>query len=843
MAEVADKLLPAFNALGDKIMVPSGSVKELQDKGGRLATAEDLKAPDNLGTIAGKVAGAAAALSPLNAATGLAAPIISGITKGVVHSAAPNLAAVEQKNRDAGGLLAAGQGFADSQGANELGVTQGLTAGLGAGAIRQALGAVSKDAGKAYEDWATTAKESNPLAYGFGNVAGLAGGLAAGGVTPAGLIGKAGGAVEGLAARGLAGLAEGGALARAGAAGLRLGAQGAVEGALYAGAEHIGEDMLGDHELNAEKLFAAMGHGGLYGGLGGAALGAGGSLAMSGLKAGAGGLARVLSKGKGAVSKMESTSNDLAWRSLGGTRKAARLAEEFPGGTGGVGEVLHKYGVLDAADKEAGVLRSAWEAGKAGRADEILPRLSAAKDAVGAKLGELTNSGELVPLIGTSSIYKDLGAIRSGLEKSLTGREAIPAFDRAWDGVHAVLAERGAIGEAGVAAKEIIAVRKQLDDLIYESRKVGASTTQEALKAMRNTLEDHALDAIEAGAQKAGGSVKSKLLGLKKDYRALAIAEKAAETGAERVAGNNQFGLRESLGAVGAIASGNILAAPALALGGKILRERGEAAASVMLKKLANMEAVQQAIAAVDAQVTRSAKGLIEPKAVTSSSRVASLPPKAAARQLAKEVQKAQADPEGYANRIGQQTADLARLAPKTAGALAGVMTRSSSWVAQQSPQSASQDPLAPMQRPTMSDTEALKFVRRAEAARNPMKVLADIENGRINQDQIDALKETSPRLFALLQLKTMGDLTERVAKGETIPYAARMRLGLVLDVPTDASLRPETMRQLQQNVLTPTPGPDSAPAPMGGGRKVNLQLPPVSTFDRLETGMKGRRS
>ena len=71
--------------------------------------------------------------------------------------------------------------------------------------------------------------------------------------------------------------------------------------ALYAFGDQVGEQMLGDHELAADKVFAAAGMGALMGAAGGGLLGFGGSLAKSGVQAALpamrGGLSRVLGEG------------------------------------------------------------------------------------------------------------------------------------------------------------------------------------------------------------------------------------------------------------------------------------------------------------------------------------------------------------------------------------------------------------------------------------------------------------------------------------------------------------------------------------------------------------------
>lgn len=829
-------------------MVPTSSIAELEAMGGRVATAQELKelAPSEpLSARLGDAAGMALA-APVAIAGGIAVPIVGSIAKGLLHHV-PGVAATEQKLRDGelGAIGRLSQGYQDSTDAANLSTLNQYGAGMGTGAVRQALKLVSPEAGKSFEEWTTKTHADNPVASALGGITGLAAGMVSA-TGPVGLIGKAGRAAEGLAATATAGLGEGSAIARALGAGARMAAGGATEGALFSAADQIGEHMLGDHELAAEKLAAAIGHGALVGGALGGALGAGGSLAKSGLVAAAdatrGGISRVLSGGEGSFAArstktMAEKADELAFRSLGGGQKAVRAAEEFPGGVNGVGDVLHKYKIVDVAPETEGAMSAAWNAGKVGRADEILPRISAAKNEIGAKLGALTDSAEKVDL---ASVYKDIGAIRSKLQEKIVGRKSTAAFDEAWDLVHGVLSDSGAITGEGVAAKNLFDVRKQLDDLVFQSRGQTISEAQKAVVQLRNTIEQHALNAVEKEAGAAGAAKKADILNLKRDYRALSIAEEAAEKGAERIAGNNQLSVRDLMGAASLVAGGHAVAAPIAAVAGKMVRERGEAAAAVLLKRLSSIQAIQDAIQQADTTITGAAKGLLDPKPIkTVLQRAPATPIKALAKSAVKEANSR--DPYRVAEDVSSHTEQMAATAPKTAGHVSVVASRSAAWLASQTPNTTSNDPLNPRREAPMSDADAARFVRKYQAAQNPMGVLKDMQRGYVDRDAVEALKQTSPKMFAQLQMATLDELASNIAAGKKIAYEARLRLALVLDAPTDASLRPDTIKMLQANVAAQQQN-QPPPAKLPGAKALNINLIPSSKLDRIESGAKGKR-
>jgi hypothetical protein len=191
-----------------------------------------------------------------------------------------------------------------------------LTGGLDQVAVHHALEATAgKEAAKAYAKNQREIAEANPgfktagelagfaaAAYGSGGVGGAARAIPGVGIS------ALGGAAEGVAARALGGVAARGVLGRAIATSGELAARGAVEGALDGAANEVTEADLGDRDVTADKLFASMGHGALYGGLGGAVLGGTGSLAKSAavgsFNAARGGLSRVMGGGKQAAADL-----------------------------------------------------------------------------------------------------------------------------------------------------------------------------------------------------------------------------------------------------------------------------------------------------------------------------------------------------------------------------------------------------------------------------------------------------------------------------------------------------------------------------------------------------------
>jgi hypothetical protein len=263
---MADAAVKGYDRRGNPIEVAAADVPALERAGGRVATPEDL-AKERLEASYAKVPAAGKALG---FATGTVLP--------------PTLEAYRE------------------------GAASGLSAGLLQGATYQALKQVDTKAAAAYQQHQQDLESAHPTAKGVGEVGGFVAGAAIGGAgggaaLPSSRIARLGAGAEKLVERKLAGVAARGAVGRAVTTATAMGAQGAVEGALIGAGQRLGEDMLGDHEVTAEKLFAASGAGALYGGVTGMSLGGVGSLARSGARAAAGGLARAVRSGAEAAGR------------------------------------------------------------------------------------------------------------------------------------------------------------------------------------------------------------------------------------------------------------------------------------------------------------------------------------------------------------------------------------------------------------------------------------------------------------------------------------------------------------------------------------------------------------
>jgi len=113
------------------------------------------------------------------------------------------------------------------------------------------------------------------------------------------------------------------------------------------------------------------------------------------------------------------------------------------------------------------------------------------------------------------------------------------------------------------------------------------------------------------------------------------------------------------------------------------------------------------------------------------------------------------------------------------------------------------------------------EFSRRVAAIQNPMSILDDLHNGSLSVAATEAVREVYPQLYAEMQARVLDGLAN---SQELLPYEHRIRLGLLFDLPTDPTLRPEYLALAQGAYAESNAQPVNASA-----------LPPSNTSQRAK--------
>lgn len=791
----------------------------------------------------------------------------------------------------------------------ESGESSGLTLGADEAAVHELVRQTAgQEAADAYAQRVLGAKEAAPGYNAAGTVVGALAASAAPGV------GAAGAAVERGAASLLAPLAARGVLGRAAATGTGMALRGALEGGIIGAAQHTTDELVADHELAGEKLWAATTSGALGGALIGGGLGTAGSLAASGGRAASGAAMRALARGEEAASAGKQLAADVgakadvaaqeakalgadvvdaakakaqdvasgasstvgkavdatneavqkgassdvtksvldavrgkatdesvlkaayerAWRATGGRKAFAGEANKYlPNGVEDVGEVLMRRGVIDTTGKVADAIMQ-------GTPEAIAERIQGPMATVGQRLGEIVDtSGARIP---AAHIDAALAEVIQPLLKSAATEPAGQALLQYTGRLAKTLGITTL--EDTVPVTDLLRERKALDRLVFGNTSLDPAFTTQIKRELRSKLEGVIEQAIDGASGKVPGETLAEYKALKHDYQALRIAQDAAEDAATRGVANRTFSLTDKIvgSAAGAAASviggpmGGLIAGPAASFVSKIVRERGDAAAAILMKRAADAGLVSKAMRHVDDAIARASTGALslpKPQLLPESGK--KIPIMQRAQQVIQRVAAAQAQPEMHIQRLMQQTEPLAASAPGVANAYVSAASRAAAFLASKLPVTAQPDPLAPNQKPSLTPEDAHKLVRYADYVDRPMRFFEEAAHGKLTTEGAEVAQALMPRAFAELQAATATALAENLARGVRIPDIQRQKLGLILGFPATPAQRPEMVAMLQLNVQGiggPGNMPSAAPALPKRPASVPTQQSP---FDRLE--------
>jgi hypothetical protein len=556
--------------------------------------------------------------------------------------------------------------------------------------------------------------------------------------------------------------------------------------------------------------------------------------------------------------------HDWAWRAVGGgfglqsTRYAKEAAKHFPGGTKDLGEVALRFDLIDRGAAASSPKAAAWTAAKSGTPADIAPRAARASDEVGAKIGAITEA---------SGARIEMGRVMSAADDVVkqyrreAGRGPLASAAQTYgDELRGVL-RPGSDGR--VSLQDVLAQRKILDDIVYEEAKtLDPRGRVKALREVRGNLESIITDALDEASGKVPGAQRAEYQRLKKDYHALRILSEAAEDSAARSSKGATFGLGEKFAMGSAVASGHLLSAPVIGLAGKMVKERGAAAAAAFLSRAAEQGMIARAVEKVDLLVGNAARNVLREGAAegrgltakprTSPREVAISREQGRAQQAEKQAQaraivqwagQHQANPAQMIRQIEEAAAQVGQHGgPKTAEAYTTSTLRAINFIIGHIPAKERRDPLDPRTTPPLTYEEADKLVRATKYAVQPMTVWDDFARGKVTTEGIRAAKAFMPDTYTEFQGQLMEHVQNHMLRNKKLTASQRLRVDKLLGFPAGPDLRPDTIRRLQANLMkAPDPAGAGAPAapPAGGNPPLNMQVQ-QSGFDAIEARVAG---
>lgn len=561
-----------------------------------------------------------------------------------------------------------------------------LSGGLGAGA--EAAEGASAAAGLAGAgEAAAGAAEAANVARGAGLAQRTIGAL---GIMPRAVAGI--GDVVGEGVGRIVGEGATGLLGRVAQRAIPLAAQGATEGAFYGMGGEISEAALGDHELNAEKLLAAAGHGAKLGAIGGLIMGGGEVLGKAAIDKGF-----QLAGKTGLSDWLESFANQRMFKAAGGDRSIyqglGRTAEERASAVEEIGSTLRNYRFEDGerlmkpttsvAEVEEGTRRAIEEqTGKLKSINEEAARVIGEKpelgpDAVGTVkkvYDEVINKlrgpnaiatdervantleKEIAPLIKRTTPPglnpEEHGELYNIWKEAQGGSEQAQKMMEAAKVQHPEIAEL--IEPKPVPIGDMIDTVKRLDNAIYRAKASGGPAgvpMREDLKELsriRGIINEEVVSATERAA---AASDKPELLAAVRDTKSelhnLLTANEMAQKWVSRDIGNRMFSPSD-YGTGGSVLAGMIAAghggpASMLAAGGTALvhnfiRERGSAITAAVADRLAMLSKIREATIEVDGRIQKGVNEFLGTTGATPEEPPPKVVPKGAASKAVRNV-------------------------------------------------------------------------------------------------------------------------------------------------------------------------------------------------------------
>lgn len=628
---------------------------------------------------------------------------------------------------------------------------------------------------------------------------------------------------------------------------------GAVEGASYAANQEIAQRAQEGtlNEMDGSDLWAALGHGAVVGGLVGGGIGATTELsAMAAAKL---------------QVKAEQVADDAAGRALGLTgADFKKMAAEKPEGVvqrakarlqdenlvSPHGSVVENYAKVAEAKAEAGQALNAFR-------KQVDDEFSATAE-IGAKNYHDVRGpeGALAPIPdvqrGVSrTIGVDAGKLAADIRSSLAPqgegvagevRAALTKNERAHieNDILPFIDKKAASGSQ-LSYQDITELRGAVSDKSASVRFVEKKA--DALEKVGRIIKDNTIESMRsaetAGLLPAGQT--DKYIELNHRYEDLALIAKMAKPRAAAMAGRSPIGAMDKvLGLGGAIAAGSMghpgaLAAlatgAATAAAGRAISRYANPILAFTAKRLEDFaKRKNEAIEAIATYSLHSAVKIatasdVRRGAIIAAERLSANPAKHYDRAVSSVL--ANSDPTEQTRQLTARVGGLAHSAPMAFSGVVKSATQANDYLRSQlpTPNIRTANSLTPnAEKPRVSSVEQRRFLNKYEAVQDPLAALRQLSVGKLDLDQIDAVKATAPELYDQIR---SGVALKLAASGQEMPFKRRIQLGLAFELPADKSLT--HVGEIQATIPPSASGTQAAPKPsstIGKSNQTAMSLP-----------------
>jgi hypothetical protein len=367
---------------------------------------------------------------------------------------------------------------------------------------------------------------------------------------------------------------------------------------------------------------------------------------------------------------------------------------------------------------------------------------------------------------------------------------------------------------------ELHRFRRGLDDSVSWS-KLDDKGLSADLKQARGLLEENLERSVGLQGKALGDpGMLAAYESAKKGYSAARWAERQLTDNLARGQANRWWSLTDSIAqsatTAGTIATGGLTSGLAIGLlagaANKLVREKGAGVLSVMANRIAK----------ADTKVARSVGRFVRGVRTTP---IAIGSPASVDAALAKRSNETRDKAYERAVFALQQPTrpdaigGLARTAPNAAAALVSKMETGRNYLLRNLP-TPPRDPnqLIPMKTPPPDPVRLAAFARRKQVVDRPLSVLDELEAGTLTREHVEALSTVYPQLYTQIR----NGVTEQLVTTKKTPsYEQRIQIGVLFQLPTDPSLRPQSIQRTQAMYRKKAEQQPAPTGPIGGPSSV----------------------
>lgn len=171
--------------------------------------------------------------------------------------------------------------------------------------------------------------------------------------------------------------------------------------------------------------------------------------------------------------------------------------------------------------------------------------------------------------------------------------------------------------------------------------------------------------------------------------------------------------------------------------------------------------------------------------------------------------------------------------APKIAAAAAQKATMAAMFLYDKMPKNPNQgDFMFANKKWAPSDFEVAKWRKYVQTVEDPMRALKDLKAGKLTSEQAETIQQVYPAIHKQIVQTFMEELPKLK---EELPYKKRLQLSALFGLPSDPSLKPEFIQQMQTQHMAATQNESQMP---GGGGKVSK--PAMRDMSKADSFMSG---